>query len=101
MINPRFQPGGDKYESIREDERRAFYDRVEAEKEEIRSAIKTVVSCWTENEIEAGNVPTFEHFIDEYFEWDHQELYPIIIAEMERVEKIIESEKRGRISGVS
>lgn len=88
-------------EGIENYERRAFYEQVEIEKEEIRSAIKTVVSCWTENEIEAGNVPTFEHFIDEYFEWDHQELYPIIITEMERVEKIIESEKRGRVSGVS
>lgn len=86
-MNKRYLPGGDKYESIREDERRAFYERVQIEQEEIISALKTTVSCWTENEIEDGNKPTFEHFIDEYPEWDHEELYDTITSEMERTVK--------------
>ena len=85
MINPRFQPGGDKYDECMQDDRRAFYERVDAEREEIISALKTAVSCWTENQIEDGYNPTFEHFIDAHPEWDHEVLYPTIGEVMHRV----------------
>jgi hypothetical protein len=84
-MNPRFLPGGDKYDECREDDRRAFYERVAAEQEEILSALRTVVSCWTENEIEAGNNPTFEQFRDFYPEWNHEPLYETIGEVMHRV----------------
>jgi hypothetical protein len=83
-MNPRYQPGGDKYEDLRNDDRRAFYERVQIEQEEIISALKTVVRCWTENEMEAGNNPTFENFIHYYREWDHEELHETIGEEMFR-----------------
>lgn len=92
-MKERYLPGGDKNDYIREVEHRAFYERVEVEKEEILSALKTVVSCWTANEIDAGNNPTFENFRDMYPEWDHEELYATIGEEMHRV-------KHG-LSGVS
>ena len=85
MINPRFQPGGDKHDECKQDDRRAFYERVQAEQEDIISALKTQVSCWTENEMEAGHNPTFDQFIAEYPEWDHEELYADIGKEMYRV----------------
>lgn len=88
-------------EGIENYDRRAFYERVQAEQEDIISALKTTVSCWTENEIDTGNKPMFERFRDEYPEWDHEELYATIAEEMGRVESIIESEKRGRLSGIS
>lgn len=88
-MNPRYLPGGDKYEVIREDDHRAFYERVQIEQEEIISALKTTVSCWTENEIEAGNTPTFENFRDFYPEWDHEQLYATIAEEMKRIELIL------------
>lgn len=97
-MNPRYQPGGDKYESIREDERRAFWERVDAEREDIISALKTQVSCWTENEIEAGNEPTFEHFIDEYPEWDVEELYASISEEVERVSALCKKDAIANIA---
>lgn len=84
-INPRYMPGGDKYESIREDERRSFYERVDAEKEEILAALKTTVRTWAENEIEEGNNPIFENFRDEFPEWDNEALYETIGEELRRV----------------
>jgi hypothetical protein len=89
VINPRFKPGGDKYESIREDDRRAFYEKVQAEQAEIIEVLKSVVSTWTENEWENGNTPMLERFIAEYSEWDHEELYATIVEEMERVTAIV------------
>lgn len=65
-------------ETIKDDDRRAFYERVTAEKEEILSALRTVVRCWTENEIESGNNPTFENFLHYYKEWDREPLYETI-----------------------
>lgn len=87
-MNERFKPGGDKYESIRSDESWAFYERVNAEREHIIDVLKSVVSTWTENEIEAGNTPYFAKFIHEYPEWDHEALYATISEEMERVSKL-------------
>lgn len=87
-MNPRFMPGGDKYESIKEDERRAFYDRIEEEKEHIVSVLKSVVSTWTENEFDNSNYCetwSFERFLDEHPEWNHEEIYSVIKNEMERV----------------
>lgn len=72
-------------EGIENYERRAFYEQVEIEKEEILSCLRTVVSTWTENEIEAGNTPTFENFRNFYPEWDHEELYYLIAGEMNRI----------------
>lgn len=88
-------------EGIEKYERSAFFEQVEVEKEEIISALKMTVSCWTENQLEDWNTPVFENFIHEFPEWNHDELYETIAAEMERVRGIVESEKRGRISGVS
>ncbi|MDF2652996.1 MAG: hypothetical protein K0Q73_8801 [Paenibacillus sp.] len=92
MINPRFQPGGDKYESIREDDRRAFYEKVEAEQAEIIEVLKSVVSTWTENEWEEGSIDEmrFNRFLIYHPEWDHEELYATISEEMERVLGICE-----------
>lgn len=89
MINPRFQPGGDKYEEIREDDRRAFWEKVAIQQENLVEVLKSVVSTWTENECEAGNTPMLERFIAEYPEWDHEELYATIAEEMERVATIL------------
>ena len=90
MINPRFMPGGDKYESIRDDDRRPFYERVQADQSEILDILKSVVSSFTENEWLEGNEPTLERFLLLYEEWDHEELYATISQEMERVLAICE-----------
>ena len=76
-MNQRFLPGGDKYDECMQEDRRAFYERVDAEQEEI--------SCWTDNEIEAGNNPTFENFVHQYPEWDHEPLHETIGEVMHRV----------------
>lgn len=88
-MNTRFQCGGDKYESIMQDDRRAFFDRVDAEQQEIIAALKSTVSTWTENEFEAGNTPMIERFLDEYLEWDHDQLYKTIEGEMKRVYELL------------
>lgn len=92
MINPRFQPGGDKYDECMKDDRRAFYEKVQAEQSEIISALKTAVSTWTENEYEAGNVDGYmvDRFVDEYPEWGHDNLRLTIYEEIERVLAICE-----------
>lgn len=90
-IAERWLFGGDEYESI--EERAAFYERVQADKEEILDTLKSVVSTWTENEIEDGNEPVFEHFLDEYKEWDHDALYDVIEAEMNRVKELCSRER--------
>ena len=84
-MNPRYMPGGDKYEAIRADEQLSFYERVREEKADILVALRLVVSNWTEREIDAGYEPVFEKFRDEYPEWDYEELYATISEEMERV----------------
>lgn len=89
MINPRFQPGGDKYDECMQDDRRAFYEKVQAEQSEIIEVLKSVVSTYTENEWENGNTPMLERFIAEYPEWSHEELYATIVEEMERVTAIV------------
>jgi hypothetical protein len=99
VINPRFQTGGDKYESIRDDDRRAFYEKVQAEQTEIIEVLKSVVSTWTENEWENGNTPMLERFIAEYPEWRHEELFASISEEMNRVEGVIINEKQIRNQG--
>lgn len=75
-------------ESIREFERKAFYEQVQDEQQEILSALRSSVSTWTENEIEAGNTPQLESFCEEYPEWDHQALIDIIAAEITRVARL-------------
>lgn len=85
-MNPmRYRPGGDKYQSTKYDDRRSFFERVQAEKDDILSALKSVVGNWAENEIDEGNNPTFENFRDEYPEWDVEELYATIGEELHRV----------------
>ena len=86
-IAQRWLPGGDKYEALKQDERRAFSERVRYEQEEILSILRSVVSTWTENEIEAGNEDEmlFQRFLDQHPEWDYENLYITIEAEMERV----------------
>lgn len=69
-------------EGIENYERRAFYDQVEIEKEEIISCLKTVVRVWTENEIDRGFDPWFSNFIDMHPEWSHEELHDTIIGEI-------------------
>lgn len=71
---------------MKNDDRRAFYQRVEAEQQDIISVLKSVVSIWTEKYL-AINEPIFifEHFIDEHPEWDHDEFYATIGEEMKRV----------------
>jgi hypothetical protein len=70
------------YESIEED---LYHEQI--------SHLETNVSCWTENEMEAGNIPTFEQFIESYPEWDHQTLYDTIISFIGRYQKMIEAER--------
>lgn len=97
MINPRFQPGGDKYDECIHDDRRAFYERVQAEQAEILDVLKSVVSTFTENEWLEGNESTLERFLLLYPEWDHDELYATISEEMERVLAICEGQIRGNV----
>ncbi|MUT66050.1 hypothetical protein [Paenibacillus sp. NEAU-GSW1] len=90
MINrERWLPGGDKYEDLKYDERRAFYERVEAEQEDILAALKTQVSCWTENTMENGDEPLISDFLNEYPEWDHEQLHGFITKERDRIESLI------------
>lgn len=75
-------------ESIQAQERRVFYERVHEEQENIISVLKSAVSTWVENEIDAGNTPTLEDFRDEHPEWDHQALIDVIEAEIVRVSRL-------------
>lgn len=75
---------------LRKDERRPFYERVQEENEHIIDTLKTIVSTWTENEIEDGYTPTYERFIDKFPEWHHDELIATISEEMTRVRKLCE-----------
>ena len=87
-IPQRWLPGGDKYEEIKHDEQRAFYDRIEEEKAHILDVLKTYVSTWTENEIENGYDPLLQRFLNESPEWDHEGLYDTIEAEINRVSEL-------------
>jgi hypothetical protein len=84
-MNERYLPGGYKREQMKAEVRQIWLGLIELEKEEILSALKTVVSSWTENELEAGNNPTFEQFREFYPEWDHEPLYETIGEVMHRV----------------
>lgn len=86
-MNPRFQPGGDKYESNREDDRRAFYERVEADRNEILSALKSQVRVYVEDELEMGNELNWRHFVDKYSEWNYESLYETIVDEIVKCAK--------------
>lgn len=62
-----------------------FYERVQAEREDILSALKMVVRSWTYNEVESGNSDErmFPRFLDQHPEWNHDELYKTIVEEMD------------------
>lgn len=82
----------DEYQQeIREYERKAFYEQVQEEQENIMEVLRASVSTWTENEIEAGNEPTLEEFCNQYSEWDHEALFEVIEAEMERVARLCQN----------
>ena len=63
-----------------------FYERVQAEREDILSALKMVVRSWTYNEVESGNSDErmFPRFLEHHPEWNHDELYKTVTEEMER-----------------
>lgn len=83
-MNPRYLPGGDKHEQIREDANQdLFYERVKQD-EELYSSIKSRVRSWTESELENWDEPTYDNFIKEYREYRHPDLQETIEVEIER-----------------
>lgn len=101
-MNPmRYKQGGDKYQAIKFDERMAFYERVEAEEEQIREALRNQVESYVEYELELNNKPDWRTFVDRYREWDRELLYPLIDEEIEKAVKAIEAEVREGLSRVS
>lgn len=83
-MNPRFLPGGDKYDSIRDDERRSFYELVQAEQQDILDSIRCRVRSWTSNELENRDEPTYLNFIAEYYEYRAEAWESLIVEEMTR-----------------
>lgn len=86
-MNPRYQYGGDKHESIKSDAQRTWAQMVNDQQQDILATLKSVVSTWTENEWINGNIDEmrFNRFLLHYPEWDYEELYATISEEMERV----------------
>lgn len=60
---------------------------------EIIADVRTAVSCWTENTMEEGKVPTLDGFCNYMPEWDHSDLYEVIEAEIARIREIVEQEQ--------
>lgn len=89
MIPWNWKPLDDRYEASKLEGQMAFYDRVQAEKEDILSALKTQVRCWTEETMDKGDDPLLSDFLAIYPEWDHDQLHGFITKERDRVESII------------
>ena len=71
-------------------EYKPFYELVQIDMENLRDGIRQVVREWTAKELASGfNTPFLEHFLDQYPEWNHAELYDTIEAEMNRVSGVV------------
>lgn len=87
-IAKRWLPAGDKYEASVADYVRTRMHEAKVSEEEQKDVARSVVSTWTENEIEKGFTPVLENFLDQSPEWDRPELHDTLEAEMNRVTAI-------------
>lgn len=71
----------------------SFWDRVKEERAEVISYLKSAVSTFTENFIEAGGTEVTSvivgNFLENSPEYNHEELIPIIEKECGRIVSII------------
>lgn len=74
-------------DALKRDEAKAFYERVPAAAEEYLAILRSDVSAWTELQFDIGltfdKELLLERFLDRYNQWDHEELFDTIEAEIE------------------